>query len=604
MPKSKVIAEKLEAAVYDCKNRLTAQQYARGLKVVKNIQEGAPSFQKKCLPPTDVPNSETCYVNGKYLTDTLATWIKNGIVAGPFSSPPCPGFRANSVAVIKKGAKIRPIINMSEPKGSSFNDNVNEKAVEKVWMATGQMFSYTFKEAGKNCVFSKFDLKDAFKNIPAKLTDRRYQGFRWLGKYFLETQMIFGASPSVANFDQLSNTLVEITTARAKIPRRLVNRTLDDITVVAPEGTKFAEDFGATFKKLCKNTNVLLAENCPKNEKAFELQKTGIVLGIGFNSEKQVWFLPKKKSEKIRAKILEELKKSHTSLHDWQKTMGLINNLSLMAPFLRFFKFSGNQMLGAFAGNEGIALKIPVHVKEDLIVCAKVAESALSGLPIASRPCPPPLHALQFYSDAAGSKYSLYKGNRVNHNDRGVASIQFEAEKAVWYCTYAWPLFLLNEALDKSGVHYGSKMVTLEMIGLLLPMLCMPERISGRDVVFHVDNIAVVYGWYNGATKLDEAASILLRGLHLMASFLGATVHVRHAPRRSCMKTTLADNLSRKSTTTAEDKKQLGGAECAILEGVLCAWLKNPTENWALAKSFLEETRVRVARLEKEAKKY
>jgi hypothetical protein len=50
----------------------------------------------------------------------------------------------------------------------------------------------------------------------------------------------------------------------------------------------------------------------------------------------------------------------------------------------------------------------------------------------------------------------------------------------------------------------------------------LPKLISGKDIVFHVDKIAVVYGWYNGASKLDEAASILLRGLHLMATFLWA----------------------------------------------------------------------------------
>jgi hypothetical protein len=138
-------------------------------------------------------------------------------------------------------------------------------------------------------------------------------------------------------------------------------------------------------------------------------------------------------------------------------------------------------------------------------------------------------------------------------------------------------------------------MVTLELIGLLLPLLCIPEQLSGRELVFHVDNIAVVYGWYNGATKLDEMASILLRSLYLMAAFLGANVHVRHVPRRSCDMSVLADNLSRKSTTTADDRKMLGEAKVSRLEGVICQWMRNPKEDWSLALSFLEETRVRVA---------
>jgi hypothetical protein len=57
---------------------------------------------------------------------------------------------------------------MSEPKGKSFNDNLDKKAIEKVWMATAQSFSYLLKEAGKNAVFSKYDLKDAFKTSRQK----------------------------------------------------------------------------------------------------------------------------------------------------------------------------------------------------------------------------------------------------------------------------------------------------------------------------------------------------------------------------------------------------------------------------------------------------
>jgi hypothetical protein len=572
-------------------NVLTEQQLARGKKVIKNLTEGAPAYQRENLPPTDVPNSETAYVNGVYLADTLATWLQSGIVAGPYATPPLAGFRANSVAVIRKGEKIRPIINMSEPKGQSFNDNLNENAIEKVWMSTGQSFSYTLLEAGRGCIFSKYDLKDAFKNIPARLEDRRLQGFKFLGNYFLETQMIFGAAPSVANFDQLSNTLVVLTMAMSKIPRHLVNRTLDDITVVSPASKTFAEDFGRCFKELCRQTDVLIADNCPKKEKAFELQTRGIVLGIGFNSEKLEWFLTQKKADKIKNNILSALRKGYTCLRDWQKTMGLINNLALMAPFLKFFKFSGNQLLGAFGGNENIVLEIPANVRRDLLVCAKVAVSALEGLPIASRPTPPPLNAVYFHSDAAGAKFGTSRGKRFNlnmENDRGVACLRADADKVTWYCIHKWPLSFLNEARDKNGSFYGSKMVTLETIGLLLPLLCIPEQLSGKDIVLHVDNIAVVYGWHNGATKLDETASILLRALHLMASFIGAALHVRHEPRRSTVFAELADNLTRSTTTTDADRARLKDAEVSTAGEPLVQWLGKPKEDWSLALSFLE----------------
>jgi hypothetical protein len=275
--------------------------------------------------------------------------------------------------------------------------------------------------------------------------------------------------------------------------------------------------------------------------------------------------------------------------------MGMVNNMALIIPFLKFYKFAGNQLLGRFAGDEGMVLAIPSRVKEDLLVCAKVAEDAIGGLPIASRPCPPPLTALHFYSDAAGGKFALHRGARVNQNivnDRGVACLLIKDSAVAWACAHTWPMYLLDKATDSKGSHYGSKMVTLECVGLLLPFLCIPDWLSGKDVVFHVDNIAVVYGWHNGASKIDEEASILLRGLHLMAAFLGVTVHVMHEPRRSSEWSVLADNLSRRSTTGDEDKERLRFAASSHLRGCLATWLEKPTADWNLPSKFLEDVKL------------
>ena len=53
------------------------------------------------------------------LTDVIATWVKKGFVAGPFSTPPVEGFRANPLAAVVKNGKVRPVLNMSGPRGKS-----------------------------------------------------------------------------------------------------------------------------------------------------------------------------------------------------------------------------------------------------------------------------------------------------------------------------------------------------------------------------------------------------------------------------------------------------------------------------------------------------
>ena len=98
---------------------------------------------------------------------------------------------------------VRPILNMSGPVGRSFNDNVNEKKLERLHMGTAKQFGQLLLKSGEGALFSKFDNQDAYKLIPARREDYRLQGFEWLGRYFIETRMSFGGKPSPPNFDGL-----------------------------------------------------------------------------------------------------------------------------------------------------------------------------------------------------------------------------------------------------------------------------------------------------------------------------------------------------------------------------------------------------------------
>ena len=59
-------------------------------------------------------------------------------MAGPFTTPPVPGFRANPLGVVVRNSKVRPILIMSGPVGRSFNDNVDESKLEKLHMGTAK----------------------------------------------------------------------------------------------------------------------------------------------------------------------------------------------------------------------------------------------------------------------------------------------------------------------------------------------------------------------------------------------------------------------------------------------------------------------------------
>jgi hypothetical protein len=76
--------------------------------------------------------------------------------------------------------KVRPVLNVSSPKGDSFNSMVDENETEAVKMASARKFSRNLLECGVNATMSKHDLVAAYKQVPCMVKDLRLQGFSWL----------------------------------------------------------------------------------------------------------------------------------------------------------------------------------------------------------------------------------------------------------------------------------------------------------------------------------------------------------------------------------------------------------------------------------------
>jgi len=66
---------------------------------------------------------------------------------------------------------------LSHPKDESFNDNVKVHMMDQVAITTARQFSFAVVDAGKGARLWEDDLKDAYKNLPARPGDTRLQGF-------------------------------------------------------------------------------------------------------------------------------------------------------------------------------------------------------------------------------------------------------------------------------------------------------------------------------------------------------------------------------------------------------------------------------------------
>lgn len=584
MPKTVIDYRQLAVILNDRSPFLLNQQLKRGYKVVRNLEFGAPSLQKTSLPGVFCDNAKISFVYGREMTDTLAAWVSAGFVCGPFTQPPLEKFRVNSLLMVPQTDKVRPVLNVSLPKDRSFNDNIDNFQLEKVTMTSARQFSYSILLAGKDSVMSKYDQKDAYKNVPAPISDLRLQGFSWLGKFFIETQQIFGARTAVSNFDVLGKSILDIVLTMCDIPKILVHRQLDDVPVVAPAGSKLCEEFSEQYKMICGKIGVKLAADFPHNEKSFSNSTHGKVLGIDFDTTNLTWKLPVDKSDRAFSDIFIFLNSEFVTLDQCRSLTGRLLDIGLMCPFICLFKRNILDLLHSAEESDSNAVFVTSAAKDDLYVWWAVISAAVKGLPIASEMSAPTLRHKTFTSDAAGMSSNSRKIGKVGAGCIGLDEMgRLCLATQIW-----WNSQTLDTCLDEKGCRYGDKMTTLEFAGLMVPFLVMPNQLRNQHVVIQVDNISCCYGWGNGSVKGDLSASILIRALGLIAAKLSTIIHIVHLPRNSVWESKFADRLTRSETTSCQDSCTVRSFGNLQVPAVFRDWIDNPSQDWSFCTKLLE----------------
>jgi len=594
-PTTPVNIEALKEVIEVLQHRLTSGQKVRAKLLVRELTHGATTPLTKNLPAKTEKNSPSVVKHGKEFTDTVASWVKKGYVAGPFITPPLDNFRSNSMLAVEQPGKIRAVMHLSSPEGESFNDAIDADALEQVHMSTARFFGYSVVECGHNCLMWKWDHVDAYKHIPAALTDLRLQGFRWLGRFFLEKQQVFGSSYAVSAYDRLSHTLAVLATLLANFPQKQVHRILDDLPVVDRAGSEAGHQFCAVYTALCEKVGVSLAPLCPNLEKSFEASTEGTVLGVRFLTTSLTWSLPPHKVSKILEAAGEALSGTPMGLEDIQRLMGLLNDFGQMCPFMRGFRFNLNKFLATLLESETEVKLLPTLAAQELKIWMGAVSSAGGGLPIPHRQPLPSLAALTFVSDAAGASFAKVNGRFIpfgDQHDRGAASISAMEDGPIWFCVrITWPTYMLLEARDAADHAYGCKSPTLEAIAMALPFFCCPEKLIGREILLLTDSEAVVFGWDSRKVTNDESASIIIQSVHIISAFLGCWVTVQHLPRMSTTSARLADSLTRRSSTKKSDLYKIRNALPFKIPAALLRWLSYPSEDWSLPSRLLSDVK-------------
>ena len=142
--------------------------------VISDLRDGAHTMVNGVgLKETNCGPSSKALIHGERTLDAVISWQKKGFLAGPFKLPPFKKLKVSSlIAVEKPNGDIRPCVNLSGPKGSSYNDGIKESEVDKMWPmhnATARAVAWCILACGRNAELEKGDQEAAYKNVPIKL---------------------------------------------------------------------------------------------------------------------------------------------------------------------------------------------------------------------------------------------------------------------------------------------------------------------------------------------------------------------------------------------------------------------------------------------------
>jgi hypothetical protein len=324
-------------------------------------------------------------------------------------------------------------------------------------------------------------------------------------------------------------------------------------------------------------------------DKAFENTQRGKVLGVLFDSTDMTWRLPDKKIAKSKWSIKAALESETSTLKEWQCLVGRLNDISQLCQFMKCFKHSINQCLHGYREDApaNTVIHISQQARRDLLVWAGFLAGDTLWLPISSGYSEPPRCTLEFVSDAAGLADQADWSTKP-----GCGHVGFSKEGTVIFANQMiWPQKFIQTSVDEKGVRYGDKTTTLEVIGMIMPLLLVPETLANNHVKLMVDCFGTVYGMQNKMAKGDNSASVFIRAAFVIAAYLNCTLHVQHLPRVSDWGAQVTDRLSRAATTNRQDLMLIRSFSNRKVPSCLVEWFDDPKPDFSLVLKLLDHVK-------------
>jgi hypothetical protein len=523
--KSKINFHELQKLVKLCKID-NADQILHDVKYGASIgcmgHARLPSFSK---------NAESSFGFGPQVTDAICDWIHKGFALGPFKRDQIPkNAKISSIMCRPKpNGSARVILNLSAPKGQSVNDGIDNKYFPAT-MSSTEKWLCVLNKAGQGCNIVKIDWSDAYKHVAVTPQDVCLQYFSWLGMFFAELCLIFGASSSAGIFDRTAKLIITIVIFLSGFPKHMICQHLDDTVAAAPAADNSIYEFDKMFQQVAERVGISLA---PRDDpdKSFAPCTAGTVLGVFYDTEKWIWKIPDQKLIRLLQLIYDIMDKHVIEAHLIESLAGKIINIKCLIPESRFHI---SELMNAVKKVRAGELTIvnSIDLKNQLDYWRIILPACNGHMPIPNLDNIFPQWALNFYTDAAGgSQFSNWRGLGMVYDDG--------------WCYLPWPKKIYLGKRDFNGKILGKKLSFLEILGPLLVLCSAPKACAGKNVIVWIDNSGAVEIWKKGYSSNCNLCTTVVKAIAFIASHLNCRLDVQKILRCSSNESLMADNISK-----------------------------------------------------------
>jgi hypothetical protein len=576
--KSPVSATRLRAWA----NAVGCEDWQRLDAVCRDILDGANIGCKGAARnPTVSGNAPSAHDAGAQVTDAVAEWVKQGIVAGPFDpADRPPGAKVNGVMCrIKPNGTARIILNLSAPKGRSVNDGITADDFPTTMSSTGKWLA-VLDTAGRSCLMAKIDWASAYKHLAVRAQDLELQFFNWLGKDFIELMLIFGGASSAGLYDRLAKTVLDIVVRASKFPPKMVIQYLDDVCAAAPRGCSSLSKFVSVYREIAEEIGVQLAP-LTDPDKAFNQSTQGVVLGVHYDTVSWTWSIPQEKLARVLSQIRSFLSEEYVQQHEMWSLVGRILHY---APLVPSGKFNIGELI--IAGAESKDRYHMVHLKADIkrqLYFWWLMLKTTSGLATIPAPDRFPAWTRNYYTDASGGS-ALSPG----HGTGGIG-------ENFWFLV-PWGSKINSGTRHSDGRRLSRKMSALELVGPLICVAADQPTCRGLPMRIWVDNAGSVAIWRKGYSTRCGLCTILVKAISRVAAHYGSSVNIEKITRCSNTGAELADELSKGRFEAFKRKLPDSWTlplDPAWIPPSILLWIANPSVDHNLGDKILHDIAVK-----------